>query len=321
MTTLQKQLTTTFPDLPFQLDYDLSKQTYFKVGGHAEIYLELADRELIIALVKYIQDKQLKLTIFGGGSNVIVADEGIQGLVLKLTNDDFTVLEKQADKTKVQAGSGLKTALLVRQTVDAGLTGLEYFLGVPGNLGGAVYNNAHYLQELLSEHISQVEIINKQGEAEWLSQKDCQFDYDASRFQTSHEVILQVEFALTIGSKEESQEKIRQATLYRAQTQPLGLPSSGCIFQNTPNTPELKKRFPQFADRSHVPGGFLIDQAGLKGEREGDIEVSDKHAAFFVNLGQGKASDIKKLINRVKSTVKQKFGVELREEVFWLGKV
>jgi len=321
MTVLQKQFTTTFPDLPFQLDYSLAQQTYFKVGGSAEVYLELADRKQIIALIKYCQENQIQFTIFGGGSNVIVSDKGVAGLVLKLTNDDFRILGQEAKKTVVQVGAGLKTALLVRQTVDRGLTGLEYFLGVPGNVGGAVYNNAHYLQSLISEHIFRVEIINNQGEPQWLDRADCQFDYDTSRFQQTHEVILQVEFALLIGKTEESQDLIRQATLYRTQTQPLGLPSSGCIFQNTPNNPELKKRFPQFANHSHVPSGFLIDQAGLKGEREGGIEVSEKHAAFFVNRDKGKASDIQKLINRVKSVVKQKFGVELQEEVFWLGEV
>ncbi|MFH2118591.1 MAG: UDP-N-acetylmuramate dehydrogenase [Candidatus Paceibacterota bacterium] len=320
MTILQEQLTTAFPDLSFQLNYPLATQTYFKVGGPAELYLELADRKQIISLVKFCQVNHFPITILGGGSNVVISDEGVAGLVLKLTNDDFSIINQEDEETIVRAGAGLKTALLVRKTIDAGLTGLEYFLGVPGNLGGAIYNNAHYLQDLISKHVYRVEIINAAGEVEWLTNEQCKFAYDASRFQQTAEVILQAEFHLLPGLAEKSQELIKQATLYRSQTQPLGLPSSGCIFQNTPNTPGLKTRFPQFADRSHVPSGFLIDQAGLKNEREGDIEVSDKHAAFFVNRGAGKASDIQKLIERVKSVVREKFGVDLQEEVFWLGK-
>jgi len=320
MNTLQTQLQQAFPDLPWQFDYALSAQTYFKVGGPAEAYLELDDREQLVAVINYCHDHQLSLTIFGGGSNVIVSDKGIPGVVLKLTNDDFVVVEKKADRGLVRAGAGLKTALLVRKTVDEGLTGLEYFLGVPGNVGGAVYNNAHYLKDLISEHLVRVEIINEQGQAEWLDHEACQFDYDYSRFQETKEVILQAEFSLAKGTTEESQEKIREATVYRAETQPLGLPSSGCIFQNTPNTPKLKELFPQYADKKYVPGGFLIDQAGLKGAKQGDIEVSNKHAAFFINTGQGTARDIQQLINRVKSTVKEKFGAELKEEVFWLGR-
>ncbi|HEX9817661.1 MAG TPA: FAD-binding protein, partial [Patescibacteria group bacterium] len=153
MTTLQQQFTAIFPDLPFQLDFPMAPKTYFKVGGPAELFLESADRQQIISLVEYCQNQHLPLTILGGGSNVIISDEGIRGLVLKLTNEEFVVTEKTADRARVRAGAGLKTALLVRRTVDAGLTGLEYFLGVPGHLGGAIYNNAHYLKDLISQHV------------------------------------------------------------------------------------------------------------------------------------------------------------------------
>ena len=320
MNTLTQQLQTAFADFSFQADFPLSTLTYFKVGGPAETYLELGQREQIITLVRYCHEKNIPLTVLGGASNVIVSDQGIPGLVLKLVNDEFTVVGKQGEKTLIRAGAGLKTALLVKQTVDAGLTGLEFFLGVPGNVGGAIYNNAHYLEDLLSEHIYRVEVIQEHGEVTWLTWEECQFGYDSSRFQKTKEIILQAEFHLKSGTKEMSQELIRRATLYRAQTQPLGMPSSGCIFQSTPNTPELKKQFPQFADKKYVPGGFLIDQAGLKGAQEGDIKVSEKHAAFFVNTGSGTAADIKKLIKRVKTTVKEKFGASLQEEVFWLGR-
>jgi len=213
MTTLQEQFTTAFPHLSFQLNYPLATKTYFKVGGPAELYLELAEREQIIALVQFCQKNQLPMIILGGGSNVIVADKGLDGLVLKLTNSDFSIVGKQNNETIIRAGAGLRTTLLVRKTIDAGLTGLEYFLGVPGNLGGAVFNNAHYLQDLISEYIWRVEIINKTGEAEWLDNKECEFGYDSSRFQRTGEVILQAELHLSAGLAEESQKLIKQATL------------------------------------------------------------------------------------------------------------
>ena len=219
---------------------------------------------------------------------------------------------------KFLVGAGAKTSLFVKATVDHGYTGLEYFLGVPGSLGGAIYNNAHYLEDLIGRHVSRVEVLTESGDFMWLDHQECEFEYDSSRFQRTKEIIYQVEFVLEKGTKEESLELIKKATEYRAKTQPLGLPSSGCIFQNVPNNPELREQFPQFKDRLHVPGGFLIDQAGLKGMKEGDIEVSEKHAAFFVNNGHGTANQVKKLINRVKSIVKEKFSVELKEEVFWL---
>jgi UDP-N-acetylmuramate dehydrogenase len=189
---------------------------------------------------------------------------------------------------------------------------------VPGTLGGAVYNNAHYLSDLISEHINRVLVIDRQGQEKWLSKAECDFKYDYSRFQKTKEIILAAEFSLSLGNPQESQARIREATLYRAQTQPLGMPSSGCIFQNVPNDPNLQKLFPQFAERSHVPGGFLIDQAGLKGERVGDVEVSQKHAAFFVNHGTGTSEQVEELVTKVKQRVKAKYGVELHEEVFYL---
>lgn len=313
-TSLQTSLAHTFPEFPFSFDFPLAPLTYFKIGGPAEVYIELSQRQDIISLVSFCYQEHIPLTLLSGASNVIVADEGIAGVVLRMTNDQVVV-----DGTTVTAGAGIKTALLVRATVDNKLTGLEYFLGVPGHLGGAVYNNAHYLHHLIGDHITRVEIIDSTGNPRWLSHDECDFGYDHSRFHRTKELILTVEFSLQPGTTEASNDLIRQATLYRAQTQPLGEPSSGCIFQNAPMTPDLAERFPEYKDRTHIGGGFLIDQAGLKGAREGGIEVSHKHAAFFVNKGEGTAAEVKKLVARVQETVKEKFGVTLKPEVFFLG--
>ncbi len=319
MNTLASVLKQQFPNFVFQFNYPLAAKTYFKVGGPAEVYLELKDKEQIVEFVRFCQTQKIKLTILGGASNVIVADEGISGVVLHLTNNNFAVLEQERDKTRVLAGSGIKMALLVQQTVGVGLAGLEYFLGVPGTLGGAVVNNAHYMQDLIGKYISRVEVINQQGDVKWLNHKECDFAYDNSRFQTIGVVILQVEFLLNQGDRHISQNLIQKATVYRAQTQPLGVPSSGCIFKNVANNDHLRQIFPQFKDKQFVPGGFLIDQAGLKGVKVGDVEVSQKHAAFVINPGGGTAAQIKELVALIKQTVKQKFKVELEEEVFYLS--
>jgi UDP-N-acetylmuramate dehydrogenase len=317
MSDLHQNLSHQFPDLKFTADYSLADHTYFKLGGPAEVFVEITERDQIVDVIKYCQQQKIKLTIFGGASNTIVSDKGISGLVLKLSNDKF---ELDSDQTgHVTAGAGLKTSLLVRHSVDAGLTGLEEFLGVPGNLGGAVFNNAHYLKNLIGDQIHRVEVINDQGQVAWISHDDCQFGYDSSRFQTSHEIILRVEFKLAAGEKEKSMALIKEATQYRASTQPLGEPSSGCIFKNVPVTPELTTRFPDYQDKDLIGGGFLIDQAGLKGTRVGPIVVSDKHAAFLINEGGGTSEQLSQLISIIKKTVQEKFGVELQEEVFYLG--
>lgn len=319
MTETQTHLAAAFPTLKWEWDKVLADRTYFHVGGPAEAYVELNDEAALVALVAFCRQHSIRVTLLGGASNVVVADEGVTGVVVHLTNDQVTLTERDDATATVLVGAGCKMALLVSQTVKAGYAGLEYFLGVPGTVGGAVYNNAHYLAHLIGEHISRVKIITGESELVWLSQVECEFGYDSSRFQRTKEIIVAAEFSLPKGDLAQSQQLIKEATVYRAETQPLGEPSSGCIFQNVPATPELLARFPQFASKSHISGGFLIDQAGLKGKRVGDIEVSHKHAAFFVNKGQGTAQQVKELVNIVKTTVKEKLNVDLQEEVFYLN--
>jgi UDP-N-acetylmuramate dehydrogenase len=314
MTTLQTAIQQDLPELKFEFDKPLRERTYFKIGGPAEVWLETADSQQLCQAVAWCHAHDCPVTLLGGASNTIVND---QGLVLHLPATPVDT--SRANEGLVVVGAGTLTPLAVRESVTAGLTGLEYFMGVPGTIGGAVYNNAHYLTHLIGQYVKNVTVITKKGELKTLPQAECDFAYDHSRFHSSGEIIFSVEFELAKGDAATSQTLIKEATLYRAKTQPLGEPSSGCIFRNAPNTPELQKLFPQFAERSHVPGGFLIDQAGLKGAKEGDIEVSQIHAAFFVNKGQGTTQDVKKLIARVKTTVRERFGVELQEEVFYLG--
>jgi UDP-N-acetylmuramate dehydrogenase len=312
---LQSQL----PSITWQSNYPLAEKTYFKLGGPAEIFGLVSTIDELAQLRHICTATQTPLTVLGGASNIIVADEGIAGVVVQLNHTAVTLVDKQETYGILRAGAGVKSALLVKQAIDAGLAGLEYFLGVPGTLGGAVYNNAHYLQHLIGEFITQVQVVTSEGEIVWLPAAECDFAYDHSRFQTSDEVIFEVEFQLPLGDKATSQALIVESTRYRAATQPLGEPSSGCIFQNVPNTPELKAMFPQFAESAFVSGGFLIDQAGLKGTQVGGVEVSHKHAAFIINNGTGTARDVQSLIQVVKERVKEKFGVELQEEVFYVS--
>ncbi len=320
MTHLQQLIHDHFAELKPQFDHPLASHTYFKTGGKAAVFIQPQTQSDFIQLINFCQQHQLSHRVIGGASNLLVQDEPLNQVIIQPQHHQFTVTDQVlADqRTIIQAESGLKTALLVRKTVDAGFQGLEYFLGVPGNLGGAVYNNAHYLQALIGDFIHRVKVLDQTGETTWLNHDECQFGYDQSRFHHSHEVILEVEFALLPGKKTESEQKIKEATQYRAATQPLGLPSSGCIFRNVPNNDHLRQLFPQFADKSFVPAGFLIDQAGLKGTKIGEIEVSHKHAAFMVNHGSGTTNQAKALISQVKHTVHQQFGVELEEEVFYV---
>lgn len=319
MNTLRAKLDAEFPMLTWQYNVPLAPFTYMKIGGPAEALVTVSDPTLFRRLQKYCHEQDIPLTILGGASNVIVSDKGVAGIVVRMA---FDVIEKKETTedgiTIVRAGAGAKMAPLVAKTVSWGLTGLEYFLGVPGTLGGAIYNNAHYLQDLIGEHVLAVHAVAPDGTTQWIPAKECEFAYEHSRFQTSNEIILEVDFALKAGDPQKTQAMITHATEYRANTQPLGIPSSGCIFQNVPNTNALKKTFPDFAQKEFVPGGYIIDQAGLKNTRVGGIRVSQKHAAWFENDGTGTSQDVKDLIKIVKNTVKEKYKVELHEEVFYL---
>jgi UDP-N-acetylmuramate dehydrogenase len=341
MTELAEHLKAAFPTIEFQANFPLAPRTYFKIGGPAEVFATITDKHELARVVAHCHKQHIKLTMLGGGSNVVVSDAGVAGLVCTFagaavselsaadrnlqasaatqTTADSAAQVTAPDQRLLQAEVGIKTSLLVAESVKRGLTGLEYFLGVPGTLGGAIYNNAHYLNDLIGEHVTRVEVIDETGTLQWLPHSACAFGYDSSRFHHTNEVLVTAEFSLSPGTLETSQERIKAATQYRANTQPLGKASSGCIFQNTPNTPALQKLFPQFADKPFVPGGFLIDQAGLKGMRVGDIEVSEKHAAWLINHGAGTQKEVRTAIEQIKTTVRDKFGVELQEEVFYLA--
>jgi UDP-N-acetylmuramate dehydrogenase len=320
MTNTQELFQQKFPQLSAKFDFVLAPITYMKIGGPAEVFVELNLAEEIVQVVEFCSKNQIKLTVLGGSSNIIISSTGLQGIVISLNNQSYQVLdEKLADgRSVIRVGAGYRTGLFVRKTVDDGFKGLEYFLGVPGKLGGAIYNNAHYLADLIGAHIYRVHVVDADGQTKWVTQAECQFGYDFSAFHQTHDTILEAEFALFPGNKEESMKLIREATLYRANTQPLGEPSSGCYFRNTANTPRLQELFPQYQSRKEFPSAFLIDQAGLKGKKVGGVSVSQKHAAFFINDGSGTSLDVKQLAEIVKQSVEQQFGVQLKEEVFFL---
>ncbi len=301
----------------------LSRHTYFKIGGPADLFLTVNTKEELIKVVRLAIQHQLNYFILGGGSNLLFSDEGFRGLIIKNKTNQISLKgfsggnnlkpgELKIDKVLIQADSGVMANQLIRYTLNEGYAGLEDFLGLPGTIGGAIYNNSHHLGKLIGDLVVEVEALDRQGNLQKYSQAELGFAYDYSRFHQTKEVILSVTFQLSQGDKQALWAKAEAAVKRRATTQPLGQPSSGCIFKNISLADAMKLGTP-----NHIcSAGYLIDKAGLKGTRVGGAVVSDKHANFIINTGKATAKDVLDLANLIKHKVKQKFGVDLQLEVF-----
>ncbi len=300
----------------------LAKHTYFKIGGPADQFVEVKTSDELIEAVRYAVSSKLPYLVLGGGSNVLVSDAGFRGLVIKNKTSGIQLkgFAGGVDKGKldlkeaiVQADSGVPANLLIRYSLDQGLSGLEEMLGLPGSVGGAVYNNSHHLDKLWGDHIIEVQVLDVEGKIKKYTQKELQFAYDYSIFHKTKEVILNASFLLKRGDKTKLWEIANAAVKRRATTQPLGLPSSGCMFKNISLADKMRLGLPT------TSAGYLIDKAGLKGLSVGGASVSSVHANFIVNNGAATSSDVVNLTSQLKAEIKSRYGVSLIEEVIIIG--
>ena len=300
----------------------LAKHTYFKLGGVADLFVEVKTKEELVEAVRYAIESKLPHLVLGGGSNVLVSDDGFRGLVIKNKTSAVKIKGFTGGGAKgkldlkeaiVEAESGVTANYLIRYTLDEGLAGLEDMLGLPGTVGGAVYNNSHHLDKLFADHIIEVEVIGADGIIKKYTNAECQFAYDYSIFHKTKETILSASFQLKRGDKAALWEVATAAVKRRSSTQPLGLPSSGCMFKNITLADRMRLGVPT------ASAGYLIDKAGLKGLRVGGAVVSDVHANFIINDGTATSRDVSSLVEDIKQKIKDKFGVSLVEEVIKIG--
>lgn len=287
----------------------LAPLTTFRVGGPAEWLVEVHDSEEVIRALRIAHAAGVAVTLLGGGSNVLIGDGGIKGLVVRVRGGRID----QPHPEVVRAGAGVTINGLVRWTINRGLAGLEAWAGTPGTVGGGVYGNAHFDGRLLADLVDRVGLASRAGETYELSASDMEFGYDRSRLQRTGEVLLWASFRVSPGDPAALRRVARRSLAYRKQTQPLDAPSAGCIFQNPDQAPDpIPPGVPTSA-------GALIDRAGLKGMAIGGARVSPTHANFIVNEGGATARDIRALVALCKQTVANRFGVELKEEIVYLG--
>lgn len=292
-----------------RVDAPLAPLTTFRVGGAADYLFEARSADEVVLAVNAARACDLPVTPLGGGSNVLVSDAGVRGLVV-LVRDRRV---ERAGPDAVSAGAGLTINGLVRWTVGQGLAGLEAWAGTPGTVGGALYGNAHFQGRNIGDLVRDVQVVTPAGDVVTLQQSEMRFAYDASRLQTTREIALSATFVVSAGAPEALRAVARQSLAFRKRTQPLDVPSAGCIFQNPDPS---RDRVP---DGVPASAGALVDRAGLKGRSLGGARVSPVHGNFIVHDGAATASDIRALVERCKHEVATRFGVSLREEIVYLG--
>ncbi|MBP1636278.1 MAG: murB [Acidobacteria bacterium] len=288
----------------------LAPHTTFRVGGPAEFLVEARDGSELVEAVRAARDLGLAVTLLGGGSNVLVPDEGIRGAVIRTHGG--TIEPEGAGGVRADAGVTING--LVRWTIARGLGGLEAWAGTPGTVGGAVFGNAHFGGEGFGRLVRGARLLSVRGDVSEAPGAELRFAYDHSRLQETGEILVSVSLALEPGcDPARLRETARASLAHRKQTQPLHLPTAGCIFKNPdPASQPLPEGIPASA-------GALIDRVGLKGQAIGGARVSTTHANFIVNGGGATAADILALARLCRDVVRRRFGVELELEVRLLG--
>lgn len=280
----------------------LARYTTMKIGGPADILIvpkHVAGIEKTLQLVKQYKTKW---TVIGRGSNLLVSDQGIEGVVIRL-GEGLDHLE--VEKHKVRVGSGYPLIKLSTLLSRQGLAGLEFASGIPGSVGGAVYMNAGAHKSDISSVLSKALILFEDGAIDWLTNKELEFSYRASVLQTKRPgIVLEAEFQLQAGKREEIVRSMQNNKDYRRETQPWNHPCAGSVFRNP---------IPHFA-------GDLVEKAGLRGYRIGGAQISEMHGNFIVNTGGASAQDVLSLIELIKHTIKDKFDVDMHTEVEIIGR-
>lgn len=305
----------------------LAPYTTFKIGGPARYFYVAENDDDFIKAVALANKTEMPTFILGGGSNILVSDKGFRGLVIKKKNG-ILPLDFRVEGTKIVADARVKLGALVQAATEGGLTGLEWAAGIPGSVGGAIRGNAGAYGGQMSDVVESINgVCNfRNGKKEFLENKDLGFSYRQSVFKKSHKhcVILSVVLALRKGDKEEIKEKTAAVLGRRNRSTTPQFPCAGCIFKNpVVSDDELLKRFEKDSGQesadNKVPAGYLIDRLGLKGKKIGGAMISDKNANFIVNVDNATANDVIILISFIKQQVRDKFGIQLEEEIEFLG--
>lgn len=308
----------------FQQSVLLSDFSSYKIGGPARLFVEVSTTEELKEILLNVADDNEKIFILGEGTNVLIDDKGFDGLVIHNKIEGINIIDNG-----LEVGSGVMIKDLLDFCIENALMGLEWAGGLPGTIGGAVRGNAGAFKGETKDNVLEVRSLNiKTLEEKQRANSECNFGYRNSTFKSgegSGEFITHVVLGLTEGNKEEIKGKIQQKIDYRINRHPMDHPNIGSIFKNIPLevlSKDLQKEFAQFVKIDPfpvVPTTKLLALAGLKGRKAGGAMISDKHPNFIVNLGNAKATDVKALIEIARQAIKEKYNIDLEEEIIYLS--
>lgn len=283
-----------------RISESMKKHTSWRIGGPADVFVEPSNREELRLAVSYANEREIPLTIIGAGTNILVSDEGIRGVVVKVGRGLDRIF---LDDNMIIAEAGAKLSKVAAVARDAGLGGFEFSAGIPGAIGGAVVMNAGANGASVGIRVKEVLLLNLAGCFFKKTKDEINFDYRSSALQNETAVVVEAIFSCFRRDKEAIKQEMEVFIKRRKETQPLHYPSAGSIFKNPPGD----------------SAGRLIEAAGLKGERVGDAQISTLHANFIINLGEAKARDIMMLVEKARVSVLELFGIELKPEVKVVG--
>jgi len=307
-------------DQKIKRNVPLYKYTTFKIGGPAKYFFMAQNNEDLVRAITFAKKLKIPFYILGNGSNVLVSDSGFNGLVILNKAKDIVF----GKDNKVVADAGVLLTDLINKTIDKGLTGLEWGIGIPGTVGGCVRGNAGAYGGQMADNLIGVEVM-KGSKQFVLKNEQCKFGYRDTIFKHNNDLIISAEFQLAKGDKKQSLAKIKDILKTRNEKLP-EYPSAGSVFKNVmvnaENQSFVKKinNLPaEYLERKKIPAAWLVESLDLKGYKIGDAQISDKHANFIVNVGKATANDVLQLISYIKMKVRDKFGLQLMEEIEYIG--
>ncbi len=283
-----------------EVDYSMSRLTSFKVGGPCDYLVRPATHDELKKVIRTCYQQKVYYKILGRGTNILVRDRGIRGVVISLISP-FDVFQRE-DEKRVKVGAALHLPHLTRLLMHEGLSGMEFASGIPGSVGGALIMNAGAYGHSIGDLVENISYISPQGEDIEISPQEAGFAYRTSMLKEKGGVIVAATFKLKKDDPDLIRKKIEEISQQRQKKQPW-LPSAGSVFRNP----------------SSAPAGELIESSGCKGWEVGGAKVSEKHANFIVNTGSARASDVLALISKVQHKVKERTGIELQLEVEVIG--